>query len=483
MKEFPSNKAGNGELSRIVDRLKEQKHGYYNFSAMYKSIEKCPAIDQATYKSALTIKVSAGRGRGVFTTKAVKAGTLLLCEKAFAYCYSNGTEGSSLASSQPNLLINIQTGRMTIGTQGDLITKIAWQLSRNPSTIPILTALHHGTYESTATACIDGLPVVDTYVTFSLRWRSALIVYCTDLLYSFLIERIVALNAFGCPPTSLESHFKSTKTKGLQQTFHSTGIWITASYINHSCCSNVRRSFIGDMQIVRATCNLPADTEITIRYNIAGTESYTERQKGLENWDFKCNCTLCQADKSISKKLARKRQALLEDLNAAFTASDGVQLPKVERLLTVLEQTYKASSPTEVPRLALWNPYLVLTRMYAAKNNREKVIHNALKCLTSLGFVIKGGSPVNATSSAYIPLEVEKWGLIVDHLVEVWIHLQIAYTSVAPKLCGQAAEYAKITYRICVGEDTTYIENYGQKVAQIVSGSLSWDSFLTGRWE
>jgi len=41
-----------------------------------------------------------------------------------------------------------------------------------------------------------------------------------------------------------------------------SGIWIISSYINHSCISNCRRSFIGDMQIIRATQDLHADTEL-----------------------------------------------------------------------------------------------------------------------------------------------------------------------------------------------------------------------------
>jgi hypothetical protein len=44
--------------------------------------------------------------------------------------------------------------------------------------------------------------------------------------------------------------------------FHSCGVSPLASYINHSCYSNVRRSFIGDMMIVRAIQDLFANTEL-----------------------------------------------------------------------------------------------------------------------------------------------------------------------------------------------------------------------------
>lgn len=50
--------------------------------------------------------------------------------------------------------------------------------------------------------------------------------------------------------------------------FHSCGVWPLASYINHSCYSNVRRSFIGDMMIVRATQDLIANTELVFWYTL-----------------------------------------------------------------------------------------------------------------------------------------------------------------------------------------------------------------------
>lgn len=35
------------------------------------------------------------------------------------------------------------------------------------------------------------------------------------------------------------------------------GVWVLAARINHSCIGNCSRSFIGDMQIIHATCDLP----------------------------------------------------------------------------------------------------------------------------------------------------------------------------------------------------------------------------------
>ncbi|KAK0506844.1 hypothetical protein JMJ35_010733 [Cladonia borealis] len=103
--------------------------------------------------------------------------------------------------------------------------------------MPVFTSLYHGDYEPVDEAEVDGMPIIGT----------------------FLVDRIVSFNVFSCPRTSLENH--SAKLTS-EPHHHTCGIFIKASYINHSCYSNARRSFIGDIQIVRATRNIPAGSEI-----------------------------------------------------------------------------------------------------------------------------------------------------------------------------------------------------------------------------
>jgi hypothetical protein len=78
----------------------------------------------------------------------------------------------------------------------------------------------------------------------------------------------MALNVFGCPVMTLKSHQDVISNKFLRKeaNFYSCGIWINASYINHSCLGNVRRSFIGDMMIVRAAKDMAACTELMFPY-------------------------------------------------------------------------------------------------------------------------------------------------------------------------------------------------------------------------
>ena len=268
----------------------------------------------------------------------------------------------------------------------------------------------------------------------------------------FLVERTISLNAFGCPLSSRESQLKGAESKKNQ--YHSCGIWLTASSINHSCLSNVRRSFIGDLQLVHATRDIPADTELTFWYHIPTGGSYEETQRGLQGWGFECDCAICLDAKNTPEKLVKRRDALRRDLKTTLLNTSGIGAAKAERLLAAVEQTYK-SPPSKVPRLALWDSYLLLARVYAAQKQPAKAVSLALQALESLGFIIKGAY---IPTSSSIPFEIEQWGVMMDGVIEAWIHLCNAYATFAPHMFQKAEECAKVAYRICVGEDVTFDE-------------------------
>lgn len=166
------------------------------------------------------------------------------------------------------------------------------------------------------------------------------------------------------------------------------------------------------------------------------------------------------------------RAALLDDLELSFKQFSEVDLTKAERLLAALEKTYSVPA-VEVPRLAIWQPYLFVTRQYVQQNNPEKTISTALKLLKALGFVIKShlvavdGQSINGWShgsnaTSRVIFEVTKWGLVVDHIIEVFMHILKACQTVQPLLCESLETVVRTAYRICVGEDETFWEKYGK---------------------
>lgn len=139
----PQHSSAATELDRTRRRLAEQRSGKYDFRAIYKYISKArpPHLDCATFIGPVAVKPSPGRGQGLFTTRAIKAGELLLCEKAFAYCNAGTLQESGL---------------------NHLTTTIIQKLWKNPSLVPKFTALQDGTHGSVERTEIDGKPVIDT---------------------------------------------------------------------------------------------------------------------------------------------------------------------------------------------------------------------------------------------------------------------------------------------------------------------------------
>ena len=278
---------------------------------------------------------------------------------------------------------------------------------------------------------------------------------------SFLVEAIIALNVFGCPRSTLKFHFGHYSPEQLerQKHHHTTGIFLKASPINHSCHSNARRSFIGDMIIVRATRDIPAATEISFWY--APPEpgrTWEKTQESLRHWGFQCSCIWCQQDKKTPKKTHTKRMTLLEDLKAAFQTSGSTNLSRTEKIITAIEKTYSAPA-TDIPRLELADPYLLLTRIHTSHNRPQPAIQTAFKALTSLGFLIAHHAPDPSFA-------VLQWGLPQEQVIETWTHVWTACDKIAPHLCEKAEGYARISYRICVGEDETFEETMGKMVRE-----------------
>ncbi|KAK1753277.1 hypothetical protein QBC47DRAFT_304481 [Echria macrotheca] len=462
--QYPNNKTARDLLNRAVARVAEQLHGRYDFKKMLDEAAKLrpPHLDHATYIGGPVVikdSVISPAGRGMFTTRAVSAGELLLCEKAFAHVFvdESGTGAQALPMT---MVIDAVNNRASMGAENELLNQAVQKLWRNPSLASAITNLHHGSYQPVdATSSVDGNPIIDT----------------------FLIRQIMALNSFGCPLTSRESVLGSSSkgaatTKQQEAAFHSSGIWPQASHINHSCTSNVRRCFIGDMMTVRATRDLPADAELVWWYRPppSGVDAtYLEHQKTFRSqWGFTCKCAMCRDLRDTPRSVLQRRRQLLDEFASLLGTSPQQQsrglaggggggrrplkagvLKKASAIVQKLDATYKNTAPTRVPRPAVAGLNMELARRLAdgTEAGAAESARYALAALEACGFVIcTGQSPGRG------PLVVKEWGLMIDTVLDAWLYLQEAYWIVAPHLAVSALGYARTAYKICVGEDVSF---------------------------
>lgn len=212
------------------------------------------------------------------------------------------------------------------------------------------------------------------------------------------------------------------------------------------------------MMIVRATQDLEPGTEITFWYQVPHGTVDKNLQEGFKTWGFVCDCAICQDAKETKAAVIAERQKLMGRMKRLYDLPTlhGIQTDKVERLLKTLNKTYTRPAD-EVPRLLLWDPQLLLARVYIAQNNMAKTLEAVDKVLTVLGFVIVGADSSSAS------FRVVKWGLMMDHLVEAFLHARTAFEAIgAWEDSRRAEEYAKVAYSIVVGEDTSFESTHGR---------------------
>lgn len=160
IQEFSVSKPVNEGLAVAIRRVAEQERGQYKFSEMQTAAlrDVPPLLDHATYTNPVCIRETPSKGRGLFTTKAVKAGDLLVCEKALGYAFVD----PRVEEGEVSLLINTETDAVTLGKQVELLTQLVRKVHRNLELLPVLTDLYHGSYEPVGVDKVDGAPVVDT---------------------------------------------------------------------------------------------------------------------------------------------------------------------------------------------------------------------------------------------------------------------------------------------------------------------------------
>jgi hypothetical protein len=158
---FPGNTKATEVLERVSTRCAEQVDGIYDFKRLQAAAKRSrpPQLDHATYIGPIETRQVPNKGRGLFVTRAVRAGDLLLCEKAFGYAW---IDEQPETHSDSTFLINVETDRIFAGGHADLITKLVQKLYRNPSLGPMFRSLYHGDYTSVDSFTVDGKPVVDT---------------------------------------------------------------------------------------------------------------------------------------------------------------------------------------------------------------------------------------------------------------------------------------------------------------------------------
>ena len=360
----PTNENAANALKRIKQRLLERSVGSYDFEKMSKSAsKKHNRLDHADFTSKTTVREAGVHGRGLFAAEDIKAGQMIMCEKALCVAFASEEKSSSYT------ILNQNTERALAGTQATLLFNLVQNLLYNPDLAEKFFDLHDGGYRpQTSPQTIDGLVSVDTFRTLA----------------------IIEHNSFGCP--SVRSSNNTAQKELASPSGHpSTGLWLRTAYTNHACNGNAMRSFIGDMMIIRATRDITKDEEILMPYRLPNPINAITQEELQKIWGFKCDCSICTAEASSPSFQRKKRAQLIEKATLLLKSppnKPGSTLAQVEKLIIQLTNTYDERKFENKPRLGLVAPGLWLCQAYKEQAQHKKILEAATGLLRNLGFVV-----------------------------------------------------------------------------------------------
>lgn len=259
-----SMEAENG-LGYAISRSIKQSTGEFDFPTILAEAEirGSNSMNCASFLSNTAARKSGIAGDGLFATKALKMGDIVMCEKAFSMNHSRDAHF---------LILKTIDAAPTDAFHPHLVARITEKLRQDPRTAEQFFSLHSGSNDPLDLGIVDGDVPIDT----------------------FLVDEIVSHNCVGFRfPKVDPNDIHGPVYDDIRGPPAQIGIWLQASRMNHACNSNTTRTFLGDLMVVRATKDIAKDGEITLSYFDPGNIP-SEQQKAW--WGFVCSCTVCVAN-------------------------------------------------------------------------------------------------------------------------------------------------------------------------------------------
>jgi hypothetical protein len=317
------DKESKARIQKAECRIQEEETGIYDFKKLKASLllsnsASGARIDAADFLQNVRIGRSFGRGRGLFATRDLKPGDVVMVEKAF--CVVFGQEEDALSA----MTFDVRDEMVRVFPAG-LCKAVVRKLHDNPSQVGKVLDLYSD-YQA---------PELDNGMSEGRRgW--------VDM---WQVHDIVARNAFG-PGGSGDGG----KGRG-----ENAGLWIVASYMNHSCVPNAEKEYIGDLMVLRATREIKAGDEVMHTYVQVDSDFEDRRKILLEVWGFVCDCGLCAAEKGDEESVREKRRRLEREAEALMDEKGGSRLAvmKIRKLGREIEGTYTGKRWEGLPKLAV----------------------------------------------------------------------------------------------------------------------------------
>ncbi|OIV94231.1 hypothetical protein TanjilG_08529 [Lupinus angustifolius] len=271
-----SQAGGNSEmLNGYVEKCKKfeflSRTGSIDLSDWVASGFQGKAPELAEHIGPVQIRKSEISGRGMFATKNIDAGSLILVTKAIAM--ERSILGGKDLSEDAQLVM-----------WKNFIDKVVDFIRKCPKTRDLIGKLSSGEDE-------EGLevPDIDIFRPESLENMESIGEIDMGKLFAIL------------DVNSLTEDAVSANVLRKNNDCYGVGLWLLPSFINHSCCANVRRLHVGDYLIVHASKDLKAGEEITLSYFDPLCPLHKRREMSM-TWGIHCKCKRCVFEEEMFLK-------------------------------------------------------------------------------------------------------------------------------------------------------------------------------------
>lgn len=230
----------------------------------------------AEYIGPVEIKRSEFSGRGLFATKNIDAGTLVLVNKAIAIERGILSSEDSGENEQlmmwKNFIDEVVESTKKCGRIQNLLSTLSTGEEENELEIPEMSLFR---------------PEADDINSKSNEELD--------------MERMLSI----LDVNSLVEDSVSASVLGKNKDYHGVGLWILASFINHSCHPNTRRLHVGDYLLVHASRDVKAGEELTFPY-FDVLKPIDKRKEMSKTWGFNCHCKRCKFEEELCSKQEMK---------------------------------------------------------------------------------------------------------------------------------------------------------------------------------
>ena len=252
--------------------------GEFDFDEIEKKLKQGEDVVIGDYIGPVAIGPSPTHGHGVFATRDIQKGELLVVCKAVAYF---GTEMKKLED-QFNYLPEFNTeteepsGLSTC--ERNIIQILTEKISDSKLSAFRIFYLHNKRLNKDVVS-------IDIYTgkAYHLIRGKAKPPYQAEL-----IRTIASQNMFSV-------RYENEQSLDSVDVISHAGIWLLPSYINHSCNPNTYFCILRDICIVRACSFIPKKSELTLScLNLFSEFNLGERRASLKKMQRFCNCNSCE---------------------------------------------------------------------------------------------------------------------------------------------------------------------------------------------